>query len=250
VPYDTSATRITPALIIYLLDMSSSMSETVGGEPKIDVVTRTLQKVLLAMVRRSTRGQTVSPRYRVAILAYNNTVRDLFDGAIPVDKLVDEGIPVMRPSGRTDTYQALLKAEELLQQEWSNIQHCPAPLICHMTDGEYNDGGDPLPVARRIMQLRVPDGNVLLENIFFSDDALMRPVTDPYNWPGISGENELATDYARFLFRMSSDMPQSYRDLFIDEGYSVSDNAKLLFPGDTPEMVEAGFIMSGMTPTV
>lgn len=251
-PYEALATSKTPALIIYLLDMSGSMSDPIdpiGGEPKIKVVTRTLKKVAREMVRRSMKGTTPSPRYRVAIFAYSDEVRDLFDGAITVDEFMNRGIPVMKSSGMTDTAKAFRAAEELLQKEWGNIQDCPAPLICHMTDGEYNTGGDPLPIARRIMQMRLADGHVLVENIFLDSDALPEQVDDPYEWPGISIEDQLASRPARHLFQMSSDIPNSYRELFEDRGYSIRPGAKLLFPGNTPEMVEAGFMMSGMTPT-
>ena len=39
------------------------------------------------MVIRSTKGRTPAPRYRVAIFAYNDEVRDVFGGAIPITEL-------------------------------------------------------------------------------------------------------------------------------------------------------------------
>ena len=244
--YRTEATSITPALIIYLLDMSDSMSGEIRSETKIDLVSRNMKKVARVMVQRSMKGTTPHPRYRVAIFAYNDEVEDLFPGAITVDKFMNKGIPVMKPSSLTDTAKAFMEAEALLKKEWAGLQNCPAPLICHMTDGEFT-GDDPLPIAQRIMQMRVPDGNVLIENIFLDSEALPAQVIDPYTWPGISSESQLASKAARHLFQMSSDIPDSYRELFEDKGYSLSRNAKLLFPGDTPEMVEAAFSMSGMT---
>lgn len=245
-PYRTEATSNTPALIIYLLDMSDSMSGKIGSETKIDLVSRNMKKVARVMVQRSMKGMTPHPRYRVAIFAYNDEVRDIFDGAITVDQFMNTGIPAMKPSSLTATAKAFMAAEELLKKEWAGLQHCPAPLICHMTDGEYN-GDDPLPIAERIMRMRTPDGNVLIENIFLDSEALPEQVVDPYVWTGISSESQLVSTTARHLFRMSSDIPDSYRELFEDRGYSLARNAKLLFPGDTPEMVEAAFSMSGMT---
>lgn len=244
-PYLTEATSETPALIIYLLDMSDSMKAQIGGEPKIDLVTKSMKKVAREMVQRAMKGTTPSKRYRVAIFAYNDEVRDLFDGAITIDQFMNT-IPVMKPGSSTDTAKAFLEAEALLQKEWAILRNCPAPLICHMTDGEFT-GEDPLPIARRIMQMRIPDGNVLIENIFLDSDALPARVVDPYTWPGISSESQLASKPARHLFQMSSDIPSSYRELFEDRGYSIAPDAKLLFPGDTPEMVEIGFSASGLT---
>jgi uncharacterized protein YegL len=247
-PYEIKATSDTPALIIYLLDMSSSMGEMYNGEPKIDIVSQIVRMIAREMVQRSMKGTRPAARYRVAIIAYNNEVHDIFQGAIPIDKFMQQGIPVMKPSGRTATALAFQAAEELLKKEWHNIYSGrPAPLICHMTDGEYTED-DPLPIARRIMQMETRDGYVLIENIFWDSQALPNPV-DPYRWPGIASESQLASDTAKHLFRMSSPIPDSYRELFADRGYNISPNARLFFPGDTPEIVEAGFVMSTMTPT-
>jgi hypothetical protein len=93
-----------------------------------------------------------------------------------------------------------------------------------------------------------PDGAVLVENIFFDADEHVSPVTDPYSWKGISSPDELATNAAKRLFHMSSPTPESYLELFADRGYAVRPSARLLFPGDMPEIIEAAFTMSGMTP--
>src|SRR5262249_43964274 len=104
------------------------------------------------------------------------------------------------------------------------------------------------PVVERIRQMTFPDGAVLVENIFFDADALDPPVTDPYDWTGVTSASQLATTTAQQLFEMSSTVPDSYIQLFTDRGYSLKPGARLMFPGDTPEMVEAAFTMSGMTP--
>jgi hypothetical protein len=247
VAYETTATKNTPALIIYLLDMSASMSAEIDGQRKIDLVSDTLTQVAREMLRRSMKGTQPSPRYRVAIYAYNNTIRDVLGGPKPIDEFVEIGIPVMKPDGQTDTAAAFEQAEQLLIRERSNLRDCPAPLLCHLTDGAYT-GDDPLPIAERIRQMDFPDGAVLVENIFFDSDALRHPVSDPYDWRGVTSLDDLATNAAKHLFRMSSPIPQSYLRLFADRGYTMGSDARLLFPGDTPEMIEAAFTMSGMTP--
>lgn len=247
-PYTTTATKNTPALIIYLLDMSSSMSAEIDGRTKSDLITGTLMQVAREMVLRSMKGTVPSPRYRVAIYAYNDTVRDILGGPRPITELIEIGVPAMKPNGRTNTFAAFEAAEQLLIGERANLRNCPAPLVCHLTDGAFN-GSDPIPVVNRIQQMTFPDGAVLVENIFFDANALHHPVTDPYEWQGVTSAGELATVTASHLFEMSSLIPESYLDLFTDRGYKVQKNARLLFPGDTPEMIEAAFTMSGMTPT-
>src|SRR5215475_2337879 len=161
-PHETVATQATPALVIYLLDMSVSMNDAVDeeneatSESKCELVTRTLTRAIREMVRRSTRGTQPLSRYKVAAFAYNGDVHDVFGGARPITEIIQIGVPVMKAAGTTDTAKAF----------------------------EYADAS-PLPIAERIRQLTFPDGPVLIENIFFDSGALAKPVTDPYAWPGI-----------------------------------------------------------------
>jgi len=116
-----------------------------------------------------------------------------------------------------------------------------------MTDGEYT-GSDPEPIVRRIMSMRVPDGNVLVENIFISDNILDKPVPDPYRWEGVRPSTKLRSDYARKLRAMSSPLPPSYRAMMREHNYEIADDAVMMIPGMTPELVQMGFVMSMSTP--
>ncbi|MFN3763248.1 MAG: hypothetical protein ACK4WK_08630, partial [Anaerolineae bacterium] len=157
------------------------------------------------------------------------------------------GVPELSTMRSTDTARAFAQAEKLLQQELPNLAHCPAPLVCHMTDGEYT-GADPEPAVRRIMAMRVPDGNVLVENIFISDHILKESITDPKRWEGVRPGTKLASDYARKLRAISSPLPPGYRAMMREEGYELADDAVMMIPGMTPELVQMGFVMSMSTP--
>lgn len=252
-PYETVATQATPALVIYLLDMSVSMNDAVDeeaegpSESKSDLVTRTLTRAIREMVRRSTRGTHPLARYRVAAFAYNDEIHDVFGGARPITEIIQIGVPVMTPGGTTDTAKAFEHAEQLLISMHGELRNCPAPLICHFTDGSFTDTS-PLQVAERIQQMTFSDGAVLIENIFFDTGALAAPVTDPYTWPGILSREDLASTYAYDLYEMSSPIPESYLRMFTERGYAMRPGARLFFPGNSPDMVEAAFMMSGMTP--
>ena len=121
------------------------------------------------------------------------------------------------------------------------MQDSPAPLICHMTDGEYNTGGDPEPIAKRIMGMSVPDGNVLIENIFVTDKALTTQISDPKSWGGVNDETQLASPYAETLLRLSSEIPATYASVMAEMGYRLTPGARMFFPGNAPEIVELGF---------
>lgn len=243
--YEIPATSKTPALVIYLLDVSASMSQPMANGTRVDVVSDALQKIAVKMVQRSTKGTIVAPRYRIAMFAYSSQVIDLLGGIKTIEELAQMGVPKLQTLDMTDTAAAFAAAEKLLEGELPNIQDGPAPLICHMTDGEYN-GGDPTPIAHRIMNMSVPDGNVLIENIYIREGGLA--IADPNSWPGVSSGNELPDTYSQRLFNLSSEIPSSYNSVMREFGYQLADDAKMFFPGDNPELVELGFAMSGATP--
>ncbi len=246
-PYTAVATSTTPVLIIYLLDISGSMSQMLGDKKRVEIVSDALQEIALEMVARSTKGELVSPRYRLAIYAYESQVHDVLGGVRTIDQFVKDGVPEFAPRGGTNTAAAFLAAENLLKQELQYMEGHPAPLICHMTDGEYQ-GDDPTPIVQRIMQMGTPDGNVLVENIFISDKILRAPITEIDKWPGITGEGDLTNDYARTLLRMSSPIPESYLMEMQEFGYGMKAGAPMLFPGQNKDLIRMAFTMSGATP--
>jgi hypothetical protein len=246
-PYTALATSKTPAVIIYLLDVSASMEQMLGDRRRIDVVMGALNAALRQMVFRSTRGIRVLPRYRIAMLAYSNRVYDLLGGIRGIDHVVALGVPDLSTQHSTNTALAFATVEQLLRAELPNLVGCPAPLVCHLTDGEYM-GDDPEPIVRRIMQLRVPDGNVLIENIFISDRLLPGPVTDSRHWRGIMPQTRFENDYANKLRAISSPLPGGYRIMMREMGYQMDDGALMMLPGTSADLVELGFVMSTSTP--
>lgn len=245
--YQTLATNQTPALVIYLLDVSASMAQPLGEKRRIDVVMDGLSAALKQMVFRSTKGARLSPRYRLAMFAYSDNVYDLLDGVKPIDEVAKLGVPELSPLRITETAKAFVQAERLLEVELPRARGCPAPLICHMTDGEFT-GADPAPIVQRIRKMGITDGPVLVENIFISERVTVDPVEDPTTWSGILPDTPLGTDYARVLRDMSSPIPESYRTMIRENQYQLSPDAILMFPGTSPHLVALGFQMSAATP--
>jgi hypothetical protein len=246
-PYDVLATARTPALIVYLLDISASMTQMLGDKRRIDVVMDSLQIALRQMVFRSTKGARISPRYQIAMYAYSDHVYDLLDGIKTVDQIARMGIPELSTQRTTDTAKGFAQVEKLLQQELLQLDPCPAPLICHMTDGEYT-GEDPEPFAQRIMAMEVPDGRVLVENIFITDAILDQPINNVREWQGITRRTSFKNDYAKKLRNMSSPLPKSYHGMMLEAGYRLDEKAVMMLPGISPTLVEMGFVMSAATP--
>ncbi|MEC0373435.1 vWA domain-containing protein [Paenibacillus chibensis] len=246
--YTIQASQRTPALIIYLIDISASMNMLMENTRRIDIVYEALSLAIRQMVFRSTKGNRLTPRYRIAILAYSDDVYDLLNGIKGIDEIAAVGtLPDLTPKRFSDSAKAFLQAERILQSELPHMQDCPAPLVCHMTDGVAT-GDDPEPIAKRIMSMSVPDGNVLVENIFISDHMLDQPILQPRRWKGILPETELQDEHAAKLRNMSSPLPESYREMLAEADYLLSPGALMMLPGSCSELVSIGFQMSAATP--
>lgn len=246
------ATSRSQALVIYLLDISESMGWPLPRErsPRIDHVNEAMPKVLERMVEDSTRGGVISPRYRLAMLAYNDEPIDIMDGEIhDIAYMADLGMPEFtETAGITNTAAAFMWARDLLERELPKLQkRHPAPLVCHLTDGEYSYS-DPEPISREIMQMSNDDGNVLVENIYVGSDLTVEPITDVETWPGVRDVSELKSEYARKLFSMSSPLPESYANKMNEEGYAMEPGSRMLIPGTNHELIELAFMMSDATP--
>lgn len=247
-PYSVVATARTPALIIYLLDVSGSMSGLLEGQTKIEHVNQALEKVLIRMIARSTRGEVVSPRYRVAMCAYSSQPMDILGGIMPISELAKKGRPRLSAQSATDTAAAFAWARDLLRSELPKLAGHPAPMICHLTDGAYT-GADPAPIVKEIMGMSNADGAVLVENIYVGPDLTHAPIADPSTWPGIASASEVKNAHAAQLVAMSSALPATYAEVIAEEGYALAAGRPMLIPGTNRELIELAFAMSGATPT-
>ena len=247
-PYEVLATTRTPALVIYLIDVSGSMSDALDGAPKIDHVSEALSNILQRMVQRSTKGEIVSARYRLAMYAYSDKPYDMLGKVETITEVVRRGRPRLTANAATETKAAFETARDLLKAELVHLKRSPAPMICHLTDGEFS-GDDPEPVAREIMSMGNDDGPVLIENVYVGGNLLKVPITDAERWPGVQNPADLKDAYAQKLFAMSSPIPASYARVIDREGYSMKAGARMLIPCENRDLLELAFAMSGATPT-
>ena len=251
--YESKATSLTPQLIILLLDVSGSMGLPFGSSTRIAAVTRAVRGMQQQMLNTSTKDVGVSDRYHIALFTYSTKSIDVLKGVKTLNEFVKLGTPVLATVEKTDTALAFQHVEKfltgLLPTYELNRQYArPAPLVCHITDGEYT-AADPEPVARRIMQMSVKDGPVLVENIFITDDVLVEPIGNLKEWPGVTAATRLKTPYAEKLRAMSSPLPLNYLSNMREHGYRLDPGAVMLFPGHTPELLRLGMqvtIATGM----
>jgi len=254
--YSIPATSDSPSHIIYLLDASGTMGNDLDGRPRARWLEEALEYALDNMIDRSLKGADVyRPRYRIAVITYSNNVDDSLTGGkfVDVKEFWDAGMPELKPDGQTNTKAAFERAYQLLVdllKEPEVQKDCPAPLVCHVTDGEYNVGGTPTPVVDKIKGLRNRDGFVLVQNLFISDDLLNSPIRDVNSWPGfMPGDAATAfkNTYARTLFDMSSSLPDSYASVLADEGFRLKPGSRMMYPGQNFDLIRLAFAASMST---
>jgi hypothetical protein len=244
--YTQPATNLGPALILYLIDASDSMNEPCSAGTKIAMVNQALRVSIKDLVRRSMRDGIVQRRYRLAILAYSTDVLDVLGGIQDLPNMLRRGIPELSAGGVTDTTAGFEAIERLLSQHLHEYGQSPAPLTCHLTDGVFTTT-DPAQVIGRVRAMQVPDGGVLVENIYVADNMLRRPVADWQQWGGVQRAGDLQDDYARYLCSLSSPLPESYRQNINNYGYHLQPGAALFFPGIHPDLVRLAFAISSAT---
>jgi hypothetical protein len=247
--YLQPATRLTPALVVYLIDASASMNEACGDTTKIALVNSALKEVVKAMIMRSMRDVKVQPRYHIAMFAYSTKVIDLLNGIRPLPDLMRVGgSPELQAGGNaTDTVAGFTRVEQLLQEHLSTYKNCPAPLVCHLTDALFTTQ-DPAPIVKRIRGMSVEDGPVLVENILMTDRGLRKTPRDWACWSGVLKANQLVDPYARHLYELSSPLPETYRqNINKTAGFQLKTGAALFFPGLQPELVRLALAASSAT---
>ena len=256
-PYKNQANSDHPATLIYLVDISGSMNAKMrDGKTRIEVAKNAIQVAYAQMIQRSMRQGRIHPRYRVGMIAYSEKIYDVYGrigSIVPIERLKDEGIPSITPQKSTNMAKAFRYAEKLIQediQKWSPkwLEECPPPMVINITDCEFDEeqARDPLDGAKKLQEISVPDGNVLVENIFITDQIFVP--TSPQDWQGYKHGDTTGNPYGDKLLEMSSPIPRTYAQILREQaGLKVIEDAAMMFPGITREFIKFGFVMSIVT---
>ena len=106
------------------------------------------------------------------------------------------------------------------------------PIVIHVTDGECSEPGDPIDYAVPLTDLVTSNGNVLLFNCHLSMTS-----ADPFLFPHSS--EILPDDYARLLFKMSSEFPEPLFQNAVAEGFDIQPNARgMAFNADMVSLIK------------
>jgi hypothetical protein len=253
-PYQAEISRGNPSCFLFLIDQSGSMQDPFGaGESskrKADGVADAINRLLQNLAIKCAKPEGVRDYYHVGVIGYGTQVGPAFGGGLAGKELVaisevasmparveertkkvDDGagglvdqtikFPIWFDpiaNGGTPMCQALTRAHSIIQG-WLNAHpSCFPPIVINITDGEATDGDASIP-AQSLKQLSSSDGNVLLFNVHLSSHQAAS-IEFPDN------EERLPDEFARLLFRMSSQLPEYMRSLAQQEGFAVSENTR------------------------
>jgi hypothetical protein len=234
--YSNLPSALHPGLVVFLVQVSASMEAHTGrGYSRLRCASLALESMVMDMFGASLKGERLRLRFRVAILAYAEQVWDVLGGIKTIVELAESGLPVFRTMGTADAATAFgvaadLVAEEIGAASPDDAIYMPVPLVVHLTDGRRCD---PEPQIRRLQSLAVPDGSVLLMNVWCSDDP-------PCPVPVCRADNGLWDGSARKLdpeltrwSQLSSCVPRRIRcDVAARCELDLGRDSVLLFPHD------------------
>lgn len=251
--YLAQISRTSPACILVLVDESKSMGNEFAGagtRSKAAVVADAVNRLLQNLVLRSAKADGVRDYFHVGLIGYGRDVRSGIAGRLPSDPLLpisrladaplrietrtrlvpdETGVSHQKTvkfpvwydpvaAGKTPMCEALDYAAEAARAFAQAYPNSFPPMVLNLTDGKPTDG-DPGGKAWLVRMVTTNDGNALMFNLLLSTTPLP-PAYFPDN------EEQLPDEYARALFKMSSELPGKLCEAARAEGFAVRARAR------------------------
>jgi hypothetical protein len=252
-PHSAEISRNNPTCFLFLIDQSLSMAGPFAGQQgkkKADGVADAINRLLQNLALKCAKLDGIRDYFHVGVIGYGNQVQSALAGPLAGQRLlpisaiannplrvetrthkVDDGggglidrafkFPVwFEPvaAGKTPMCRALTLAESIVREFIGCFPECYPPLVINISDGQATDGA-PEAVAESIRSLHSNDGAALLFNANLSSSP-GQPIIFACQ------ETDLASKFARLLFRMSSPLPLKLFDAARGEGYQVEPGAR------------------------
>lgn len=253
-----------PGMMIFLIDQSYSMREAyvengTKAEFTATVINRTLQESIIA----NQDGDRVKRRVKIVVIGYggkggdsieimcNDFLDRLADHPLKMktahQKVVDGDlrlteITVQQPvffeakaKGSTAMGLAFQTAHKLIEESHIEYPDSPAPIILNVSDGspwsnerKFKEKEFAIEEAKNIMAIQTPDGNPLIFNAHigngFTQCVCPSQVTDPRNYQ------------AKFLFEISSEIPEAYMNTARKYDIILEDHARGFVSNASPDI--------------
>lgn len=269
--YKAEISRYNPALFVFLLDQSYSMSGQFGGQAsgisKADGVADAINRMLSNLVIRCSDGEIVRDYFHISVLGYGaeqGQVTPALSGAlkgkeiVPISEVGDypariEDRVIKQPDGAggvidmpvkfpvwfepiagndTPMTKVINEARRIINTWISQPQHKDAfPPIVINLTDGESTDGDPLSPARDLTSLSTSDGQVLLFNCHISS-VVSTPILFPEN------SSSIPDQYGKKMFEMSSRLTASMMNYGRKEGFILSDNSRgFVFQADLVDVI-------------
>ena len=254
--------RKTPGYIIFLVDQSGSMNESYPEKETKDKFTAmVINRTINELININAAGDKVKDRVFISIIGYGGKGGDsvdeirsdylsqFADKPLRIEKgtqKVSDGngglikIDVENPifiepvaNGLTPMGSALEFAKNLINGWLSKKPENPAPIVINISDGlpcntmKTDEESKAIQEANEIMSLSCQDGNPLIFNAHIGDS--------PQKYVCCASENEVPDHQAKFLFKISSKIPESYKAAAQKQELSVQPDSKGFVSNADPE---------------
>ncbi|WP_053976574.1 vWA domain-containing protein [Mangrovimonas xylaniphaga] len=253
----------TPGYIIFLVDQSGSMQESyTEGKTRAEFTSLVINRTINELVNTNMDGEKVKDRVFVSMIGYGgssalavddirsdylssfadnplrmeNLKRKVSDGAGGLIE-IDEQMPIFiepTANGLTPMADALTFAKELIEGWLQKKPENPAPIIINISDGLPYTGSSvddamnkAISVSKDIMSINSADGNPLIFNSHIGDGGKKCGFEE--------SESELSDDQAKFLFKISSKVPDSYKQAAVKQDFKVKSESRGFVSNAEPE---------------
>ncbi len=247
----------TPGYIIFLVDQSGSMSESYPEKGnKANFTAIVINRTINELINHNMNGDKVKDRVFISIIGYGNpTVNEIrsdylskyAESPLRIEngkQKVSDGngglieIDVQNPifiepvaNDLTPMGSAMEFAKRLVESWMQKRPDNPAPVIINISDGmPYPDGEEQksISVSNEIMKLTCNDGNPLIFNAHIGEGTVKYSFNE--------SESELGGEkQAKFLFQISSKIPESYKVAAQKQELAVKDNSRGFVSNADPE---------------
>jgi uncharacterized protein YegL len=252
----------TPGYIIFLVDQSGSMNETYPEKGnKAAFTAMVINRTISELININMDGDKVKDRVFISIIGYGgkggDSVDEIRSGYIsqfaekPLrmergKQKVSNGngglveIDVQNPifiepvaNGLTPMGDALEFAKKMIDGWLTKKPENPVPVIINVSDGlpcnrtGTDEEAKAIKEANAIMALSCQDGNPLIFNAHIGNSNLKCICS--------ASEGELPDEQARFLFKISSKIPESYRKAAQKQELSVQSDSRGFVSNADPE---------------
>ncbi|MBD5163315.1 MAG: hypothetical protein HDT09_01265 [Bacteroidales bacterium] len=234
-----------------------------SGDSKTVFATKAVNRVIDTIIDKNYDGDQPKNRCFITVIGYNHDVKkvasgflkDLNSNPLRVDTIkkkisdgagglveVDYKMPVwiepITEDGATNMKGAFELAKTIIEQWIKDKPDNPAPILINISDGvPYYEGkfvkdcmNETIEVAKEIKNLSVADGNPLIFN------AMIHKAGQKLEFP--KSEAECSNDESKFLFEISSELPETYINLGHIKGLNVQEGSRgCIFEADEVQLI-------------